>query len=169
MTRAVGVSITHRSARTRQVRALAAALLLLPSATGCYTYAPVWNGVVEPGREVRVGLSDEGRVLLAPSLGAGANRIDGRVLEKSDSALSLAIAGVEYVNARGIFAKWSGEPVVIPRQVFAGVAERKLSRGRTWTLVALAAIAVGVASSRAITGGGNDPPGNKEPIGGQQQ
>ena len=145
-----------RHAHTRRVRAIAAALLLLPGATGCYTYVPVWNGVPAPGRDVEVGLADQGRVALAPQVGPGANKLRGRVLQRSDSVFLLAVSAVRYIDTPAI-AKWSGERIAVSKDFVGGMSERRLSRSRTWIAAGLAAIAVAGITQIAIVGGGTDP------------
>ncbi len=104
-----------------------------------------------------VGLSDQGRVVLAPLIGPGARRISGRVVGVSDSALTLGVSGVQYVTAAAM-TRWNGERVSVPRSVVAGIEERRLSRSRTWVTVGLVAAAALAVSLIAITGSGTAGP-----------
>lgn len=154
-----------RFTRVRRARAAFAGLLLLPGATGCYTYVPVWTGSPADGAQLEVGLADRGRVALAPQLGAGANRLRGRLVQHSDSQLVLAVSSVKYIDAPAR-AKWTGEEITITRDYTSGIAERRLSRTRSWIAAGLAVAALAAISTIAITGFGTDGGNNRPTDGG---
>ena len=143
-----------RTARARKARAVVAAALLFPWAVGCYRSVPVWNGAPQPGQTVTVGLTDRGRVALAPVVGPGVRTITGRLTQASDSAMTLAVTGVEYISS-GVPTKWNGELVTVPRDVLSGVTERQYSRTRTWLAFGIAAVAAAAIATIAIEGFGN--------------
>ena len=153
---------TSNRVRARRVRGAVALLLLLPWGMGCYTNVPLWSGAPAPGSEVTVGLSDQGRTVLAPLIGPGARRISGRVVSISDSAFTLGISGVQYVT-EGKMNRWNGELVNVPRSVVSGIEERRLSRSRTWITVGIAAAAALAVSFIAIEGFGSGGPIERVP------
>jgi hypothetical protein len=158
---------SHRG-RARQVRAVVAAVLLLPSTTGCYASVPVWDRTPAPNSEVTVGLSDHGRSVLAPQLGPGARRITGRLARTTDSAFVVRVTSVEYISNSST-GTWTGEEVSVSRDLVSGVTERHFSRGRSWLAAGVVVAALALATTIAINGFGNDPGGTKVPDGGNTQ
>lgn len=151
----------------RRLRAAVACALLFPSATGCYTYVPRWEGMPLEGTFVAARLSDRGRAELANRIGPGARQITGRVTSVSDTSLALSVSEVTYIPAS--VTRWNGELVIIPRDVVSGIQERKLSKSRSWLAVGAAAAAVVFISTIAISGFGSDPPSDKLPGGSNPQ
>lgn len=139
---------------TRRIKALAAAALLLPSATGCYEAHAVSTSVLPAGTQVSLAITDRGRVALGPQMGEGVLRLNGRVADASDSAYVVRVSSVDYVAAPT--GHWAGEEVKVPRDYIASVAERRLSRKRSWLM---AGIVVGgivaLAAAIKIIGGGS--------------
>ena len=154
--------------RGRQLRALIAALLLLPGATGCYAYTPLWSGTPAPGAEVALTLTDRGRVALAGPLGPGARRIVGTVASASDSAYILRVREVSYIDAPAP-ARWTGEQLVVARDYVGGTEERRLSKSRTWIAVGVFAGGLALASTIAIKGFGSGSGDTKVGGGSQTQ
>ena len=163
----VAAGSPKRRARARQVRAALAGLLLLPGATGCYTYVPLWNGNPAPGSEITLGLSDRGRAALAGPLGPGATRVTGRLANATDSLFVIDVAEVSYVRG-GVPAKWNGEEVRVPRDYVSGLSQRQLSKSRSWITAGVVVGALALASTIVIKGFGNDPASSKPPGGGPQ-
>jgi hypothetical protein len=161
-------TLAGRQATARQVRAVVAGLLLLPSATGCYTSVPVWEGTPAPNAEITMGLSDRGRTTLAAQLGPGARRISGRLVQASDSAYIVRVTGVEYIS-NSYAGTWSGEQVVVSRDLVSGITERRFSRSRSWIAAGIAVVGVALVSTIAIKGFGTDPASTKTPDGGGNQ
>ena len=158
-------SVDHSAAR--RARAAFAGALLLPSATGCYTYVPVRDGAPTARSEIALNISDQGRVALAERVGTGVRRVSGDLLQSTDSVFVLAVTSVEYLDAPAA-ARWSGEEVTIAREYVAGVWERRISRGRSAVAVALGIAAAVAVAAIAITGFGSDsgdprPNGDGEP------
>lgn len=146
-----------------------AAACLLPWMTACYTYVPVRDSSPTPGSEVALGVSDRGRVALGPLVGPGAQRLTGRVVAVTDSTYELAVTSIVYVNSPEA-ARWNGEGVRVPRDVVAGLQERRLSRSRTWMTIGIAAAAAVALSMVGIYGlGGDDSPDRLPPGGGEPQ
>jgi hypothetical protein len=153
---------------TRRVRAVIAALLLLPAATGCYTNVPVWEGTPAPETEVTVGLSDRGRTALSGQLGPGARHITGRLVRVTDSAYVVRVTAVDYISSSSA-GTWSGEEVNVSRDLVSGVTERRFSRGRSWFAAGVLIAALALATTIAITGFGTDPGSTKPSDGGGGQ
>lgn len=164
----MSATLAGRRARDRRARAVVAALVLLPGATGCYANVPVWNGTPSPNSAVTLGISDRGRAVLAAQLGPGVRRISGHLERTTDSAFVVSVTAVDYVSSSSA-GSWSGEEVTVPRDFISGVSERRFSRGRTWVATGIAVVAVALATTIAIKGFGNDPPGSKPTDGGGQQ
>ena len=151
----------HR-ARARRVRAVLAGLLLLPGATGCYTYVPLWNGAPQPGSEISLGLSDRGRTALAGPLGPGARMIAGRLVNGSDSAFVIGVREVTYIGS-GTAARWNGEVITVPRDYVSGLAERRLSKSRSWIAAWIAVGVAALATTVALNGFGTNASDGKLP------
>ena len=154
-------------ARARQVRAAVAGVLLLPSLTGCYTYVPVWKGEPALGSEISLGLTDRGRVALSDRVGPGAREIVGRLASSTDSAYVVSVTGVTYIDGART-AKWTGEQVEIAKSVVSGVAERHLSRSRSWLAAGITAGVVALATGIVIKGTAGPGPDTRPTGGGPQ-
>lgn len=118
------------------------------AATGCYTYTPLLSPPA-PGSRIEVTLSDRGRQATSDSLGPAADRIEGTVRSRSDSAMLLAVSSVRYFT--GQTSRWGGEPLNLNLSSLRTMRERRFSRSRT-TLVAggVAALLVGFIASRTL-------------------
>jgi hypothetical protein len=164
----VSDTLVRRRARARQLRGWIAGLLLLPSATGCYTSVPVWEGTPAPQSEVTVGLTDRGRTALAAQIGSGARHVTGRLIGVTDSAYVIRVTTVDYISSSSA-GMWTGEEVAVPRDLVSGVAERRYSPGRTWLTVGISVAALALATTIVIKGFGADPGSTKTTDGGGQQ
>jgi hypothetical protein len=153
-----------RAATARRGRAGAAlALLLVPQLAGCFQYVGVPATGRPAGAEVAVSITDRGREAMTPMVGSNVRRINGRVVESTDTALVLSVTSVDHL--RGLPDQWGGERVAVPRDFISTVGERRLSRGRTAAAMGVVAVAVAVASRIAIQGFGNGDGGNDRPPG----
>jgi len=142
-----------RQARPAAGRGGAGALLLACLTTGCYAYTPL-RASPTPGSRVALELNDRGRVALGDSVGESADRIEGRVQVSSDSSYVLRVSSVRYTN--GQTNAWTNEPLTVRADLVRTVAERRLSRGRTFAAVgSTVAIVVGFVLSRDLLGIGN--------------
>jgi hypothetical protein len=153
-----------RSARARPIRAGIAVVLLLPYLSGCYQLVPVAGAALPGGAEASVTLTDLGRVALAPELGNGVRRLDGQVVESSDTSLVMSVRAVHYADVSGSWT-WSGEPIAISRAHIAEARERRLSQTRSVLMVAAALVGVALTSLIVISGMGGDPPTDRVPGG----
>jgi hypothetical protein len=81
------------------------------------------------------------------------------VVAAADTAVRLRVTSV--VSRIGVSSPWSGESLAVPTPAIASVAQRHLSRGRSWLAaggVAAATILAAVAFD--LIGGGGSRPGN---------
>jgi hypothetical protein len=160
-------SLAIRGARVRRARAAIAGVLLLPSLTGCYTYTPVWKGEPVPGSEISLGLTDRGRVALSDRVGPGARTITGRLTSAADSVYVVSVTGVSYIEG-GRTAKWNGERIDISKDVVSGIAERRLSRSRSWIAAGITAGVLALATGLVIKGTAGPGPDTRPTGGGPQ-
>ncbi len=107
-------------------------------AIGCYRFTPIEGTSPAPGQEVRLSLSDEGAVRLAPLIGPRIGAIDGRVMQSTDTALVLAVQAVVAQGGRSM--AWNMERLSVPRSAVASVGTRTLDRRRTWIVAGLSVV-----------------------------
>ena len=123
----------HRLAHTlvrRGGATLAAAALGLNA--GCYSYAPLATTATQPGAEVRVALAEQGAADLARFLGPRAASLEGRVVERTDTALTLSVTSI--TRTTGVEETWPGDQVTVPRSALATTETRRLAVGRSLLL-----------------------------------
>jgi hypothetical protein len=167
------VTHTCRPAAARLRAARAAVLgLSLGTSTGCYTSRAV-TGVPDTGAQAVVTLNDRGRTALSDALGPNAERVEGSVVSRTDSAFVLAVRSVDYFG--GATNAWRGEHVSVPVAGVRVLTERRLSRGRTYLVVGAAVAAVVafivtrsiLADDGALVedrGDGGNPQGSRVPV-----
>jgi hypothetical protein len=147
----------------RRARAISALVLLIPHLSACYQYVPVVTTQLPTGTRVSLGLTDPGRVALSDAVGPGVQRIEGQLLNTSDTAVVLSVLAVQHVDL-GVPVKWRGERVAISRNFVSDVREWRLAKGRSWLLAGIIVAGAIAASTIAITGFGGDP-GDDRPDG----
>jgi len=120
----------------------------------CYTYTPLATVAPTPGLRVSLALTDQGRVGVAPVMGAGLDRIEGTLVRVTDSSYVVQVASV--TDVRGAVTKWVGETVTIERAWVANASERRFSRSRTYFAAGgfTAAVAAFIASRGLFGRGG---------------
>jgi hypothetical protein len=133
------------STRSRRGRAggLALGVVLLPA---CYTYTPVATAP-PPAARLALVLNDVGRVGAASQVGASAARVEGTVVDLTDTAYVLQVAEVR--SLFGGRSRWAGERVTIRRDHVSAAMERRFSPGRSAVLGML----VGGALVALVTSG----------------
>jgi hypothetical protein len=134
-------------------------------AAGCYTYTPVAS-TPPPSIELAVDLTDRGRVAAAPDIGPSVTRVEGSLIDVSDTAYVLAVRNV--MGQSGVRTRWSGERVALSRDYVARTFERRFSRSRTTLVVSGVVAAVGAfffGKNLLGIGGGDasDRPGGGDP------
>lgn len=132
---------------------------------GCFRYAAVDVGGVDPQQDVRVRITDDAAVRLALRYGSIAQTLDGTLSPFAPDSLLLSIwvgrdyIGTSFQNARQRIALHRGDVL--------GVSRRQFARGRTALAAAgvLAVVAIVIdglgfiENPNPLPGGGNaDPP-----------
>jgi hypothetical protein len=142
-------------------RRAAGVLALAALTTGCHSWEPVAAGALPPGT-VRVTLAPGAST--AATLGPNAAALDGRLVARTDSSVTLAVS--EVARASGAEERWTGDAVTLPLSAVLRVERQRLARGRTAAVVVgsvlgiyLAGRAMGgfEASGGRLTGGPVNP------------
>ncbi len=136
-------------------------VLVAPLSLGCYVNQPLMESRPEPasGTNLVVELTDDGRVALGPSIGAGTATVEGTLVQRSDSQYVLGVTHV--TDLWGHDARWEGEQVAVGARYVRRMFVRKLSPGRTALFVT--AGTVGFAAfvlTRNLLGGGTQSNNN---------
>ncbi len=144
-------SSTVRLAFRRAVRAVVVNLYRLLAAvgitstlicvSGCYTYLSGSATDLNPNSQISAEITDIGRVALGERVGQEVKRVDGKVLQRSDTSFQVLVSQVTYLN--GVSDHWQGQAVSLRPRDVKSVTQRTFSRNRTATLIG--AIIVGLA------------------------
>jgi hypothetical protein len=126
---------------------------------GCYVNVPLATSP-DPGTRVHVQLTDAGSVDLARYLGPNVIAVDGRLLDGTDSSISVSVNQVSMRSGDEQF--WKGETVNLPRRAIAFIQRKKLSPWRSGLIagafVAGIALISGGGGGNTGGGGGSPPP-----------
>jgi hypothetical protein len=144
----------------RLTAGLCAGLLLFQS--GCHTFLPLQEQAPVPQSLVAVVLNDRGRALMGDRLGETIDRIEGTLVESSETAVRLQVSRT--VSLQGSTAIWAGEEVVVQREGVRGFRTRQFSRGRT-AMLSIAAVMglVVIGATLTLLVGGGGRPGDGSP------
>jgi hypothetical protein len=125
--------------------------------TACYQYVPMQTTTAANPR-VEVLVTDRGRVELQPQLGQGVLSFEGTLDGRQDSSLVVHVAEVTYLNRQT--NRWSGEAVTLSQSAVRDIRIRRLSKRRTFAMVA-GSIAAGLVFivSRSLLGLGSSDSG----------
>lgn len=129
----------------RRITAILCTALLLVQ-FGCHTFLPLQETVPISEGLVGVELNDQGRALLSERLGSMVRQVDGTVVSRSDTSVTLSVTRIRFLS--GSSAVWAGEVVEIPKVGVRGFRERQYSRGRTAMLTA--GIVIGIVALAAL-------------------
>ena len=143
---------------------MAAVVGVLHVCTACYSYAPV-RSTPQPGSQVALEVTDEGRVALNEKIGPGVVRLEGTLAGVDGDDLLLDASAVRQV--RGYITDLGGVRVRLPQKYVTRMDERRLSRSRT--LLVVGGIVAIVAGFFAAKISGRDTPSDQEPGGGPDQ
>ena len=135
------------------------AVLLL---CGCYANVPLTT-TPDIGSRVHVALTDQGSVDLSEYLGRNVASVDGKLLQSSDSALSLSVIQVSTRSGDEQF--WKGESVTLPKRTIATVQRRKLSFWRSGLIGGALLAAAFVVGTQAGGSSGSGKGGGPPPVG----
>lgn len=141
------------------------ACLLVVGTASCYRYAPIQGAVGDEGKPVRVRLTDQGSINLAPLIGPTIVTVDGTIVSVRDTIVALSLTNA--IARSGVETPWRGERVDVPRSAISDVQLRELDRRRSW-LAALGGVAATAAVGAAWnllggSSGGKIPPQNGGP------
>ncbi|HKV51193.1 MAG TPA: hypothetical protein VJO52_08350 [Gemmatimonadaceae bacterium] len=137
------------------------AMLLL---CACYVTTPVPTAPAPiVGTKLHVQLTDAGAASLSQYLGPNVYFVDGRLLNRSDTSMALAVSGLTFRS--GDEQYWKGENVSLPQSAIATIQVKKVSWWRSGLLaggVIAGLTSIGLISG-TISGGprSHGPPGQK--------
>ena len=97
----------------------------------------------QPQTRVAAVLTDVGRVEAGTQIGSQSDRVEGRLLDASDTAYVLAVSAVKPIH--GTWVRWTGEQVSLRRNYVATLSERRLSKGKTALFAGGTALGIFVA------------------------
>jgi len=143
--------------RTHGIVRLAAVMVGI---SGCYSLEP-FRGSPTPGMEIALDVNDVGRVALGSSMGPEIDRVQGRLIDRSNGEYLLGVSSVSLL--RGGVQTWKGEQVVLKPEFVSNVYERRLDPMKTGAAVAVIGGLVAYVATRGLLGSGNpadDPAGN---------
>jgi len=118
--------------------AVAAASLCI---TGCYRFTPAETASLGVGTMIRLHLTDDGSVAVAPYVGPRVELIDGTLTEVSGD--SIVVMKLQETTSRGgAVTEWAGELVRVSRRGIASADRREKSATRTGIVAAAIVAAV---------------------------
>lgn len=124
---------------------------------GCYSLQPVSAASPELGTVVAYDVNDAGRAALGQSVGPEIRQLEGRLVQRSDAEILLAVTAVR--TFRGGEQVWKGERVTLKPEYVGNTYEKRFSTGRTIVASALTIAAfVALATQGIIPGLGGDSP-----------
>lgn len=126
---------TGRALMVNLYRAVAATGIAstVVSVSGCYTYAARSTSDIKPNLYISAEINDAGRVALGQRVGPEVMRMDGQVVEQTDSSVQLMVSKVTYLN--GFSDTWQGQSVSLRTQDIKSVTQRTYSKSRTALLI----------------------------------
>jgi hypothetical protein len=144
------------------MQAIVAGMLLIPGATGCYSYRMASGAsTIAPGTYVSLSITDRGRVGLNERMGSGVLRLSGTLRDASDSLYVVNVESVEYLGAGK--SHWSGESVRVPNEYVGSVSTRTLSKKRSWLMAGLVVGAIAlIATTISLIATGLSDDGGKD-------
>src|SRR5687768_15934074 len=137
-------------------RSVALAVGVLHVCTACYSYAPVQTAP-QPGAQVALEVTDEGRVALNDKVGPGVVRLEGTLAGVEGDELLVDASAVRQV--RGYIPDLGGVRVRLPQRYVTRMDERRFLRSRT--LMVVGGIVAIVAAFFATKISGRSTPGEE--------
>jgi len=147
---------------TRAARAAGCALLSFGAA--CFQYRAASPAGLPAGAHAAVALTDSGAVLLAPTVGPRAARLEGRLVAAEPSAVTMAVSTI--VRARDQAESWPRESVRVPMTAVRQFQVRRLDGPRSALLAG--ALLAGLVTTRAVieaNSGSGGVKGSRPPTG----
>ncbi|HKO17163.1 MAG TPA: hypothetical protein VJU87_13075 [Gemmatimonadaceae bacterium] len=146
------------------------ALVLSLAASGCYSYVLIPVDQLSVGQPVRARISGAQAERLEPVLGDNGRELDGKLLEKQDSGIVMAVSSAIGAES-GVYTR-AYQRIAIPRSELEEVEIRRLDHLKTGVAIAGGVVAVSAifaAASGAIdlgTGQGKSNPNKaRVPVG----
>jgi hypothetical protein len=130
--------------------------------SACTSYTPLRMADMSPGYNVRVSLSDDGAVDLAPKIGARARQLEGTLMQASDSTIVMSVRRV--VREGGGDDTYNDIPISLSSRDVESVERSRTSVSRS-VLTAGAIVGTALLAARGagdVSGGKN---GGKQPAG----
>jgi hypothetical protein len=132
-------------------------------ASACYTLEPIRGSSPVLGTRIALDVNDAGRVALGGSMGPEIDRVEGRLIERTNGEYLLGVTSV--VLLRGGVQTWKGEQVVVKPEFVSTVYERRLDKARTGLFAAVVAGSViAIASQSLLTSGSEDPAQHQDTV-----
>ena len=119
------ISVDFRAHRTRRLTAIVVGVCFT-NLLACTVYTPV-RGTVDPvaPTNVRVTLTDQGQMTVAPRIGLRAHRLEGRLQAMTDTTLSLVVNHVS--REGGVEDGYLGEQLSLNARDYQAVETSKTS------------------------------------------
>jgi len=132
--------------------------------SGCYSLERVNGSSPVPGTRIALDVNDAGRVALGGSMGPEIDRVEGRLIERSNGEYLLGVTSVSLLRGGGV-QTWKGEQVVVKPEFVSTVYERRLDKARTG-LFAAAVVGgvIAIASQSLLTSGTEDTPTHNDSL-----
>ena len=107
---------------------------LMFASTGCYTYSHIETRATTAPDVVRVELTDEGTVAMAPALGESVQLLEGPVLGNAGGSLQL---DVRLLRRRGetLMREWPGDHITIPATSIRSIEVKTMDHRKTTAAV----------------------------------
>ncbi len=133
------------------------------AASACTSYTPLRVADMSPGYNVRVSLSDQGAVDLAPKIGARARQLEGTLTQASDSMIVMSVRRV--TREGGGDDTYNDISISLPSRDVDGVERSTTSFSRSMltagAIVGTALLAArGAGDASGGKDGGKPSPGN---------
>jgi hypothetical protein len=123
--------------------------------SGCYSLERVNGSSPVPGTRIALDVNDAGRVALGGSMGPEIDRVEGRLIERTNGEYLLGVTSVSLL--RGGVQTWKGEQVVLKPEFVSTVYERRLDKAKSGLLAAaIVGGVVAIASQNLLTSGTED-------------
>ncbi len=125
---------------------------------GCYEYGPMPLARGTSGRQtVELLLNERGRADFVDRIGPDALSLEGVLVERVDSTVTVNINSVRYINQT--VTKWTGERLVVVNGQLRDIRNKRLSVSKTGFAVGSAIGGlVAFIVTRSLLGGGDSPP-----------
>jgi hypothetical protein len=136
--------------------------ICIVATSACTSYTPLRMADMSPGYNVRVSLSDEGALDLAPKIGARARQLEGTLMQASDTTIVMSVRRV--VREGGGDDTYNDIPISLSSRDVESVERSRTSVSRS-VLTAGAIVGTALLAARGagdVSGGKN---GGKQPAG----